>query len=356
MQHMPSTKGGFQHIPPGCILNTWRMTITTHIRLHGLVASAIAAGACLAHAASQSPTAPAVPSYEVIEVPLQPAAINDAGEIAGTTPDHRAALWSRTAGLRLIELPPGFPHSEALAINRDGDVVGIAYDAGFTAHRAFLASSRGVTFLGGEEARVHAIGPGDRAAGESVVPPRSRSQPVVWSGVTPRALEDCCGGSAQAINEAGQVVGTVYDPQGHYHAVLWDKEGHERQIGPEGLYSAGVAVNNRGEILIQAVPGTYLFTASGLRRLDLPRKPQARVRAINDAGVVVGAFGPFSDAARAFLWSPAAGFVDLNRRIRPDSKGWKLESATGINNRGEIVGKADTKQSEDVGFLLLPVP
>jgi probable HAF family extracellular repeat protein len=294
-----------------------------------------------------------LPSYQVLEVPLRPAAIDDAGDVAGTTPEHRAALWSRKAGLRLIPLPQGLSHSEALAMNQQGQVAGIAYDAGFTTQRSFLASDHSVTLLDGEAARVHAIGSDARAAGESVVPGQPGSQPVAWSGVTPRTLENCCGGSAQATNEAGQVAGTVYDPQGHYHAVLWDGT-RARPIGPDG-YSSVIAMNNRGEILIQALSHVYLYSASGLSRLDLAPKPAAHARAISDQGVVVGYVGPFSDAARAFLWSRASGFVDLNSRLRANSQGWKLESATGINNRGEIVGKGDTARADNVGFLLLPV-
>ncbi|MBZ5597825.1 MAG: hypothetical protein LAN83_05835 [Acidobacteriia bacterium] len=45
----------------------------------------------------------------------------------------------------------------------------------------------------------------------------------------------------------------------------------------------------------------------------------------------------------------------MNERIAPGS-GWKLEAATGINNRGEIVGWGDYKGKEDEGFLLVPQP
>jgi hypothetical protein len=46
----------------------------------------------------------------------------------------------------------------------------------------------------------------------------------------------------------------------------------------------------------------------------------------------------------------------VNSRIGRNLDGWKLELATGINNRGEIVGKGDTARADDVGFLLLPAP
>jgi probable HAF family extracellular repeat protein len=55
------------------------------------------------------------------------------------------------------------------------------------------------------------------------------------------------------------------------------------------------------------------------------------------------------------VWEKTSGFHDLNERIPPGS-GWKLEAATGINNRGEIVGWGDYKGNEQSGFLLVPQP
>jgi hypothetical protein len=43
----------------------------------------------------------------------------------------------------------------------------------------------------------------------------------------------------------------------------------------------------------------------------------------------------------------------LNTLI-PRGSGWTLESATGINDRGEIVGRGAPDGHEDGGFLLLP--
>lgn len=325
-----------------------------HRRLIPWIAAGCLAGSLAARAQPQPQRL--VQSYEVTALPLRPAAINDTGDIAGTTAEHRAALWSRKAGLRLIPLPPGFVHSEAVAINGEGHVAGIAYDATFNNYRSFIATDHGVTLLDEPQARARAIGAGDLVAGESAVPGRAGTEPVVWSGPAPRPLDNCCGGSAQAINDAGQVAGNAYDPQGHYHAALWAPGAAMREIGPDHSYSAAIAMNNRGEVVIQALSKVYLYSATGLARLPLAPKFPSHVRAINDHGVVVGSFGPFSDADRAFLWSSDSGFVDLNRVLTPNAAGWKLESAFGINNRGEIVGKGDWGRSEDVGFLLRPVP
>jgi hypothetical protein len=44
--------------------------------------------------------------YKAIVLPLRPARINDSGQVAGTTKQHRAGLWSEQKGLRELPLPP----------------------------------------------------------------------------------------------------------------------------------------------------------------------------------------------------------------------------------------------------------
>jgi len=60
------------------------------------------------------------------------------------------------------------------------------------------------------------------------------------------------------------------------------------------------------------------------------------------------------ESQRAFIWDRDSGRQDLNALIPPDS-GWKLEVASSINDRGEVVGWGDHGHSEDTGFLLIPV-
>ena len=43
----------------------------------------------------------------------------------------------------------------------------------------------------------------------------------------------------------------------------------------------------------------------------------------------------------------------MNSYVAPDS-GWTLESATSINDHGEIAGRGDYKGQDDTGFLLIP--
>ncbi len=295
-------------------------------------------------------------AYRAIAIPLRPAAIDEAGDVAGTTADHRAALWSRGGGLRPLPLPAGFAHSEAVAINRRGEVAGVAYDEAYQNHRAFVYGSKGLRLLGGEGARAVAIGAAGEVVGEALLPGSAKSAAVIWRDETPLPLDSCCGGSAKAVNAKGAVVGEAYDTEGHYHAALWADGSPALDIGPKDGYSVAIAINDRGVVVIESLARVFLHDSSGLERLALAPKGPSHPRAINNCGVVVGAFGPFSDAAHAFVWSRAAGFADLNGRLSGDTEGWKLEAASGINDRGEIVGRGDTRQADDVGFLLIPAP
>jgi probable HAF family extracellular repeat protein len=320
------------------------------------LAASRAASAVPQAASAASRAVSAVPLYRAIAIPLRPAAIDEAGDVAGTTGDHRAALWSRGGGLRVLPLPEGFAHSEAVAINRRGEVAGVAYDEAYKNHRAFVYGSNGLRLLGGEGARAVAIGAGGEVVGEALLPGSVKSAAVIWRAETPLPLDSCCGGSAKAINAKGAVVGEAYDAAAHYHAVLWTAGNPALDIGPKDGYSVAIAINDRGVVVIESLGRVFLHDSSGLERLALAPKGPSHPRAINGCGVVVGAFGPFSDAAHAFVWSRAAGFADLNGRLSADTEGWKLEAASGINDRGEIVGRGDTRQADDVGFLLIPAP
>jgi uncharacterized membrane protein len=317
---------------------------------------------CAASVALALPSASAEPSaacmvrhYSVAAVPMQPAAINDAGQVAGTTAGHRAALWTSKGGLRELPLPPGFFHSAAVAINNRGHVLGIASDQGFGNPHPFTVVDDILTLLPGDKAHAYQISETDVVAGESMVPGKQKPEPVVWSGNFIRLLGSCCGGSTKSINAKGEAIGDAYDADGRYYAYLWTGASGVRRIGPPDRYSSAIAINNLGHVVIQAVPTVFLYSAGSSVRLSLAPKYPSHPHAINDCDVIVGSFGPFSDADRAFVWEKTSGFTDLNTLI-PAAANWKLQSATGINNRGEIVGKGDTKDSEDGGFLLIPAP
>lgn len=75
-------------------------------------------------------------NYKVIALPLRPAYINDARQVAGTTAGHRAALWTEQSGLHELHLPAGFYNSDATAVNNSGHVAGVVYDRAFRRKRS----------------------------------------------------------------------------------------------------------------------------------------------------------------------------------------------------------------------------
>lgn len=293
--------------------------------------------------------------YKAIPLPLLPAHINEAGQVAGTTVSHRAALWTEKEGLSELPLPAGYYNAQATGLNNSGHITGVVFDRTFSEHRAFAFANGVLTLLPGEQSRAYNISDSDEITGESLLPGKTNTQPVSWKGNAIRSLGGCCGGSAKGINRNGEAIGNVYDDRGRYQAFLWTASRGLLPIGPPDHYSSAIASNDQGHVVVQAFPDVFLYAGGSRTRLDLSSRYPSQPRAINNCDVIVGSFGPFSDAERAFIWSKSLGFRDLNTYVSADS-GWKLESATGINDQGEIVGRGDYKGRDDVGFLLIPEP
>ena len=295
-----------------------------------------------------------VPSrYDVEEIPLIPAGINRHQQIIGTTASHRAGIWTIKAGVVELPLPDGFTFSEGVAINDAGSAVLMAYDRQHTKRMALLYDGSTLYPLPGEQARAYKLDNSGQIAGEAQLPGIRTMEPVIWRHAALQHIESCCGGTVRDVNEDGIAVGNLYDRRGRYHAFQWSSTGGSVVLGAPNEYSSATAVNALGHVVVQGVRRTTLFIDGKPQPLKLAPHAPSQVRAINACDVMVGSFGPFSDADRAFRWSPARGFEDLNNSL--NSRGWKLEAAVAINESGEIVGKGDHLGDDDTGFLLTPV-
>ena len=141
-------------------------------------------------------------------------------------------------------------------------------------------------------------------------------------------------GYANAINDRGQVVGSIFSSSPEYqHAFVWDrKEGITNlhlALGWDPEWRSGADdINNRGQIVVGGRIGgmgpnlSVLIEpdrrSGGFAVTDLPEFPMG----INNSGVVVG--GEFG----AYQWDKHDGYQPI------------LNVANGIdiNNRGQIVG------------------
>lgn len=175
---------------------------------------------------------------------------------------------------------------------------------------------------------------------------------MTWSNGILKLIESCCGGSARDLNNCGGVIGDECDVQGRYHAFYWTpKRGAQAMAAADG-FSSAVAINDHGHAIVQTSTVAFIYSSGKLEALQLDPRYPSHPRSINDCDEIVGSFGPYADKDRAFRWDRTRGFRDLSEMIPPDS-GWHLQSATALNDGGEIVGSGNHGDT-DTGFLLVP--
>jgi uncharacterized membrane protein len=251
-------------------------------------------------------------------------AINDRGVIAGS--DYIAAAHSRLA---MYWTPDG--DSAPIMVAGDAGAGGInnrGWIVGWSGGDAFIFENGMVTYLpgiNGPSASANAINYAGTVVGAS------QSKPVVWrrnpDGTynspteLPRLNEQATSvtGSASAINDRGDVVGT-----------LWLKSQYVNSIDT-------VAV---------------LWSARGGGSYDPPvvlgRSANSSAWGINDAGWIVGILSGSGQKMRAALWHPD----DYNSPVSlsdPNSLGETYARA--INNHGQIVGTLRHDGITELGTL-----
>jgi probable HAF family extracellular repeat protein len=293
-------------------------------------------------------------------------ALNDLGQVTGAASIDpadavfHAFRWSKQTGL--VDLNgPGVGYSIGTDINNKGQVVGTARFAGTAPFfRAFRWSPyTGMLDLGslGNESAALAINEAGTAVGYTDAP---------GSGTLILAAKWAPGGGTVAlnsfpsiasvandINNAGQIVGSAaFDAGLSDQAFLWTREAGLRSLGTEGSYLAfAERINEKGLVIgdIYASPvdhnGFVWSRENGLLVVGTPLVDTSDVADVNNGGQVVGHLN-----GRAFVWTRAAGFIDLNTRIPGAPAELELFSAEAISDNGTIVASANT------GGLVLLVP
>jgi probable HAF family extracellular repeat protein len=265
----------------------------------------------------------------------------------------------------------GGTNSLANAINNRLQVVGASADASGVGH-AFLWENGTMQDLGllpgGTSAfasdindRGQIVGYGNTAVDQFQV------HAILWDGGAVIDLGTLPGGSvsvANAINARGQVVGTSQSADGQIHAVLWDR-GALIDLGTlmEGGSSGAIGISDSGRVVgvtSTATDERHAFLWEKGTMIDLGTLPGdflSQALGINNRGQVVGRSANVQESDRAFLWDNG-----VMREVHPPSA--KFSLLVDINERGEAVGGI-TRTAEFTGraavfyrgtFALLPTP
>jgi len=321
--------------------------------------------------------------------------------VGGGIEEVRAVLWKDGEIRDLGTL--GGSESTAAAINNRGQVIGFStnaipdpfsllyFPAGITngmQTRAFLwhkGQMQDLDTLGGPDAQAFGLNERGQVIGISYInsTPNSTTgvptaDPFLWTedrGMIDLGTLGGAWGSASALNNRGQVIGTSSlaadpaacftgnDPQ-NCHPFFWDN-GKLIDLTAQsgGLIVNANAINDAGEIVgLACFPnGTchaYLWRSGVMTDLGaLPGDCFSQPFAINSRGQVVGQSFSCDGSGRVFLWENGS-MIDLNALVPPGSS-LQLDNTEAINDRGEIGGEGlppgcslDTKCGQ--AFLLIP--
>lgn len=199
------------------------------------------------------------------------------------------------------------------------------------------------------------------------------------SGIAP-TLTDLGPGTANAINDAGQVVGTVSSSP-----FLWTRSGGIKSLAP--MLGTANAINNRGQVAGGAGGKACVWSSGGGTRCWNVDAFFSWATDINEAGVVAGTWSmPYGETAffgdknghygavagleswgnginnsgqvvgqaveggvsRAFIWTKGGG-----KKLLP-GLGGHFDLATAINNAGQVVGQSHTASEAGHAFLWTP--
>lgn len=226
----------------------------------------------------------------------------------------RAVLWTN-GGARITLGPPAPQRSEASAINLFGFTVGSAFGADGIS-RAILWSPLG-------------------------------------SALDLGMIEGGTGASATHINTRGEVAGNA-GRQTQSLGFYWSRERGMVPITADNIFRtlSVVDLNEFGDVagntLISDGQGffaPYVWSlGAGYRQLPLAGAPSGNLYGLNNRREVVGdlqlSIQDRSDR-RAALWNGVVGPVDLNTRLVRAPAGLVLNTATAVNDRGEILADSN---------------
>jgi len=321
--------------------------------------------------------------------------VNDAGRVVGISQDAdqvaHATTWTTRTPTKLDSdttvyygQVPNIYYTEpnygsyAYGINQSGAMAGWMW----VAYPGNVGSTHAVTWNGStttditpytsamNNAKAYGLNDRNQIVGSAYVASAGTQHAMLWNGASVTDLGSLGGSSvASGINNRGKVIGQASvalspDEAPATHAFSWNN-GHMTDLGTlGGRNSNAFGVNGAGLVAgyAETPTGHHTTVWNGTTPIDLLPTSGSDFSiavAINNFGQVVGSANVDIglNYGHAMLWNGTTAF-DLNILVDPEDveTGWILSVATGINDRGWIVGDAyNTFTDETRGFLLNPL-
>jgi probable HAF family extracellular repeat protein len=320
---------------------------------------AIAGGSSWLGGASTTAAATGPPSYALTDLGTLGGAfsyadaVNGTGEVVGRA--YRPGALNSDAfvfdGTSMQDLGSGT--LEGSDVNASGVVVGAAENGA----EGFVWSKGSLTLL--PEGAASAVNDSGQVVGTLRQIPHHA---FVDNGGTLTDLGTLGGSSSEArdINKSGQIVGGAFPTAGsNYRAFLYSSGVMRDLTAPGGLgssYSEAFGINDGGQVVGEAsLPSgdvhAFLYANGVLGDLGTLGGLESTALAIDSGGDIVGRSDISQGGQDAFLYRQGQ-MIDLNATL-PTQSGWTLNSAAGINDAGQIVGFAAVGRVQHA-FLLTP--